>query len=544
SFFVAAFGSDRIARLSATQPGQVLSRVELSSTGAGATADPRHKRGPRGLALKAASQRLYVLNRIANSISIIDTANDKLLKEIPVGSNDPTPDIIRQGRGFLYDAKLSGNGTVSCASCHIDGELDALAWDLGDPAGALVTNRTVLPIPIPPFSLTNNSVFHPMKGPMTTQTLRGLKGQDPLHWRGDRTNFTHFNGAFASLLGGSALSQTDMNAFRDFINTITFGPNPNQNLDRTYPTNFAGGNAEAGRVAYMFTNYAGGLTCNNCHTAPPGTGSNGGIIPANALQESQDFKVPHLRNIYQKLGFDNTPGANSRLGFGLTHDGIDSTLQGFLSRAVFTNIRNDTTIKNNLAAFVQCFDTGLAPAVGYGRTVSTNNVTAPAVTADWALLESQAAATNIDLVVRGTVDGLRRGLLYNPASGTYRPDTATLPTFTRAQLTAKIQGGDTLTLLGVPPGSGQRLGIDRNLDGVLDADTPAPALQIARTGTNVVVDWPLAAAGFDLEATPGLSPAAWQSAPEPWEILDGRNYMTNASGDAGRFFRLHWKNAP
>ena len=57
---------------------------------------------------------------------------------------------------------------------------------------------------------------------MTTQTLRGLNGLDPLHWRGDRTNFTHFNGAFDSLLGGSALSAADMDAYRDFINTLVF----------------------------------------------------------------------------------------------------------------------------------------------------------------------------------------------------------------------------------------------------------------------------------------------------------------------------------
>src|SRR5882724_10023525 len=146
--------------------------------------------------------------------------------------------------------------------------MDLIAWDLGDPNGQFATNVTVLPIPIPPFLLTNISVFHPMKGPMATQTLRGLQSSDPLHWRGDRTNFTHFNGAFASLLGGSALSTNDMNAYRDFVNTIAFQPNPNQNLDRSYATNVAGGNASAGRNAFFFTNYTTGLTCNSCHTGP------------------------------------------------------------------------------------------------------------------------------------------------------------------------------------------------------------------------------------------------------------------------------------
>ena len=30
--------------------------------------------------------------------------------------------------------------------------------------------------------------FHPMKGPMTTQTLRGLTNSGAMHWRGDRSN--------------------------------------------------------------------------------------------------------------------------------------------------------------------------------------------------------------------------------------------------------------------------------------------------------------------------------------------------------------------
>ena len=29
--------------------------------------------------------------------------------------------------------------------------------------------------------------FHPMKGPMTTQSLRGMANHGPMHWRGDRT---------------------------------------------------------------------------------------------------------------------------------------------------------------------------------------------------------------------------------------------------------------------------------------------------------------------------------------------------------------------
>jgi YVTN family beta-propeller protein len=189
--------------------GVVTARIELCPTAVGSAADPRNKRGPRGLALLPGAA-LYSLNRISGTISVINPTTDLLVKEIPIGSFDPTPAVIRNGRGFLYDAKLSGNGTVSCASCHIDAEMDLIAWDLGDPRGTMSTNSTIASPAIP---ISTNQPVHPMKGPMATQTLRGLKGLAPLHWRGDRTNFTHFNGAFASLLGGSPLAAVDIQAY-------------------------------------------------------------------------------------------------------------------------------------------------------------------------------------------------------------------------------------------------------------------------------------------------------------------------------------------
>lgn len=526
SFYIAAFGSDRVARLD--QNGTVLSRIEMGPA-KGAAIDPATKRGPRGLAWKQDAQRLYVLNRISNTISIIDTSADSLLKEFPIGSFDPTPATIRTGRGFLYDAKLSGNGTAACAACHVDAEMDLLAWDLGDPAGqmASVTNTTLPGV----FQL------HPMKGPMTTQTLRGLNGLDPLHWRGDRTNFLHFNGAFDSLMGGLALTNLDMAAFRAFINTIAFEPNPNQNLDRTFPTNFAGGNAVAGRNTFLNEFYQPGLSCNFCHTVP--TGSNRQLNPAVALQESQDFKVPQLRNVYQKLAFNNKSNAVSVGGFGLTHDGIDPTLTNFLSRPVFGAFANDTTRKNNLNAFVQCFDTGTAPAVGYSRTAVATNVNSLSLSNDWTLLELQAAQiTNIDFVIKGKIDGELHGLIYQPASANYKMDTTNSPALTRAQLRVKILAGDTVTLLGVPPGSGTRIGIDRNLDGILDADAPKPTLQISHADGNTIIKWPFRAAGFLLEETSTLSPTTWTNVSAPVEIVAQENVLTNPPSSSAKFYRL------
>jgi hypothetical protein len=205
------------------------------------------------------------------------------------------------------------------------------------------------------------------------------------------------------------------------------------------------------------------------------------------------------------------------------------------------NINSNATIKNNLAAFVQCFDTGTAPAVGYTRTVTSANVSSTSISNDWSLLESQAAAGNIDLIVKGTLDGSLHGLIYQPGSANYRPDTTNLLALTRSQLNAKVQNGDRLSIMGVPPGSGIRIGIDRDEDGLLDGDVPPPTLHLARISDTSILNWPLSAAGFNLQIADSLS-SIWSNSLDPIEILGSQNYVTNTLSTGGQFFRL--KSAP
>ncbi len=456
--WVAAFGTDRVARIDAN--GAVVARVEVGPS-TGSTVNPRTKRGPRGLALHGASNTLYVVNRISNTLSVVSTSTATVVRELAVGTFDPSSTAIRQGRGFLYDAKLSGNGTASCASCHIDAELDMLAWDLGNPGG---TMQTVVDPVSGSFSL------HPMKGPMTTQTLKGLKANAPFHWRGDKASFNDFNGAFAALMGGSQLASADMQAFADFITTVRLSPNPHRNRDDSLPTSFAGADPRAGENTFLNEQFRSGVTCNGCHTATTG-GTNRVIISAAAIQESQPMKVAHLRNLYQKNGFRKTVGGSSVDGVGFIHDGSIATLDEFLAQPVFGSFSTDPTRRANLTAYLLCFPTGMAPAVGYARTVSSSNATSTAVSSDVSLLQAQAQAGKIDLILKGKVNGVVRGLYYNPITKVYDVDASGAASMTWAQLQSSAASGSShFTLMGVPPGTGVRMGIDRDADGVLDAN--------------------------------------------------------------------------
>jgi hypothetical protein len=86
-----------------------------------------------------------------------------------------------------------------------------------------------------------NKTFHPMKGVKTTQFLIDIinRGTGKLHWRGDKTDFHDFAGAFHDLQGLSdaPLDAVGMQEFSDFLNATWYVPNPY----RTYPAGVARG---------------------------------------------------------------------------------------------------------------------------------------------------------------------------------------------------------------------------------------------------------------------------------------------------------------
>ncbi|HKQ09307.1 MAG TPA: hypothetical protein VJ464_29560 [Blastocatellia bacterium] len=442
TLFIAATGSARVGVLNSA--GVIQRRIAVGQ-------------GPTGLAIDEARQRLYVLNRFDESLSVVDLRSRAELNRVAVGFN-PEPQSVRDGRRFLYDAGLSAHGDLACATCHWNGHRDGLAWDLGDPKGSLQTVGQLLP-----------STFHPMKGPMTTQSLRGIIGNEPLHWRGDRGKLDDFNPAFMSLLGGPRqLTTSEMAAFAAFAQTLTYPPNPLQNLDRSYPNPPSGPSAERGRQ--MFNNNlldAAALQCNACHNANPGfrSGTNNLIIPGLLLQESQDFKVPQLRGVYQKVGMVNAAGKQIS-GFGFIHDGSVDTLLDFLRVPVFT-FRNDDD-RRDVAAFVMAFDSGIAPTVGVQTTVN-GTPQDQAAAERIQLLIAQAGIGNCDLVVKGIYQGERRGFVY-VGNGMFQPDRQNESPLSWQALAQAARVGSELTFTGVPVGFGHRLGIDHNGDGKLDGD--------------------------------------------------------------------------
>ncbi len=433
--YMAAFGSAKVAVLDPS--GAVLARIPVGG-------------GPCGLALDELRERLYVFNRFESSLSVVDLASESVIATLPVGL-DPTSATQIAGRRFLYDAEsTSAHGDLSCATCHLFGGMDGLAWDLGDPEGDVV---------FPDFA--GLSGFHPMKGPMVTQSLKALEGTEPFHWRGDRRDLSEFNPAFVGLMGRtSELSSEEFALFQDFVFSMRYPPNPRRALDDNplYPED--GSDPYAGEEVFTRPFTDGFASCDGCHELP--TGESGHIFDAHLLGTTQDMDVPQLRNLGEKLGAEIVDGVTRR-GFGFAHDGTSRDIVSFLEAPRFTLTPQD---RADVEAFVLAFDTGVHAAVGAQLTLG------PQADVDGRIgtLLQAVAGGGIGLIAKG-VDllGIPRGWVYL-GGNQWASDRAGEGAVGHNALVGLASPARPLTLTAVLPGAQVRLGIDHDSDGYLDRD--------------------------------------------------------------------------
>jgi YVTN family beta-propeller protein len=526
TLYVAAFGSSKIgvfktSTLENDTFNPVTGSASYISVGGG---------GPSGVVLDEARGRLYVMTRFDDAVRAIDLKSNQELSRYALPN--PEPAAVVFGRPMLYDAThFSGNGEASCASCHNFADKDDLAWDLGNPDNAVTTS----PIPINLGGLLNlligNGIgtgvstpingsnkltdFHPMKGPFTTQTLRGLKNSGAMHWRGDRAtgvfgtdaassnvSFMNFAVAFPSLIGSANQpSEAQMQTFADFQLQVVPPPNPVRNLDNSLTVvqqqgqAFFSGVRPSDGINSAAVNLLAGqssFSCNGCHTLDSSNGffGTGGNQSFEGL--TQVVKIPHLRNAYDKIGMfgtpvvgffqqaDSGPMGNQIRGFGFTGDGSTDTMFRFLTAAVFAPTSNSgfpqtnpNATRQGVEQFLLAFDSDLAPIVGQQVTLTNSNGAGAGPRID--LLMQRAAApfvskalngavTECDLVVHVVKNGHIMGFLYNPVGGNFVPDDGSGALSDGALRAFAATPGQEVTYTAATPGSGARIAFSRGVE--------------------------------------------------------------------------------
>lgn len=527
--------------------------------------------GPTGIAVDEPRNRLYIWNRFSSAISVVNIQAGMVITNVPVF--DPTPDIIQNGRRHLYDTrKTSGLGIASCASCHVDAKTDRLAWDLGNPAGELVTNA--------------NFVFHPMKGPMVTQTLQDIitptnfngmtLPQQPLHWRGDRKGIEEFNPTFTNLQASDiVLTTNEMAEFKVMLASIFFPPNFLRTFSNSLPTSVSlpghygrpavngtrqplpPGNARTGLSRFV------GSECRLCHDFNQGRN----LVIDELLDFARNgaqgaFKSPQFRSLAEKVGMDGL-STNSRAGFGFMHDGRVDTLTRFLIDGFPEFVSSDQSIAD-MIAFLLCFS-----GSDFTSNPSNPSQDVPAATGRQLTFASGpppllqemfnlAVRTNsrVDLIVRGKKDGTRRGWLLRRATRDFQSDRHSEIMPNLNSLIALAAPGNEFTATMVPEGSGVRLALDRDGDGFFDTSEiemgfnpadpssyPARIIAISRSPEGFTLWWQSApGAIYAVEYSTNLTANTWNTIASSLSATSTVTTYTDSTISPGpvRFYRIRF----
>ncbi len=116
---------------------------------------------PRGLALTPDGRKLFVANRLDDTISVIDTRANRVASTITL-DGPKTVSAIRRGEQTFYTARYGFQGQIGCSSCHIDSTFDGITWDL-EPDGF---GRDIV----------------------DNKMLEGIKDTEPYKWNGGNPN--------------------------------------------------------------------------------------------------------------------------------------------------------------------------------------------------------------------------------------------------------------------------------------------------------------------------------------------------------------------
>jgi hypothetical protein len=289
-----------------------------------------------------------------------------------------------------------------------------------------------------------------------------------------------------------------MQDFTSFQLQVAPPPNPVRNLDNSLTASQQSGQAfhngtrpSDGTVSSILDAAVGqsSFTCSGCHTLNAANGQFGTGGNQSFEGITQIVKIPHLRNLYAKIGMFGEPAVstftepdsgfmgNQIRGFGFLGDGSTDTLFRFFTAAVFAPTSNSGFPQTNtvqaqrdVEQYMLAFDSDLAPIVGQQVTLTGANASSVGSRID--LLIQRAAApfvskvlngsvTECDLVARVVKNGRIMGFLYDPLAGNFIPDDGSAPVSDAALRALAATVGQEITYTAATPGSGARVAFSR-----------------------------------------------------------------------------------
>lgn len=243
---------------------------------------------PRGIAV--AGMYAYVANALDDSLTMIDLRNMEAISRIDLGGPKEIS-RTRFGERLFNNAKVTFRRQFSCHTCHPDGHVDGLSYDIeADGIGV---------------------------SPVDNRTLRGILDTAPFKWEGTNPSLQRQCGARLSVFFTrlAPFTTEELAALDLYITTIPRSPNRHHTPGTRYTPA-----QSRGRVIFERTVTNDGREvpvenrCLTCHNPPYYTDrQRADVGTKQPLDRTGLFDVPHLNNIY-----DSAP---------YLHNGIAETLE-------------------------------------------------------------------------------------------------------------------------------------------------------------------------------------------------------------------------
>ena len=248
------------------------------------------RNSPRGVAFSRDGRTAFVANSLDDSLTAIDVATLEATDRIDLGG--PTEITkTRRGERLFHNAKITFHREFSCHSCHPDGHVDGITYDIEpDGVGA---------------------------NPVDNRTLRGILDTAPFKWEGTNPSLQRQCGPRLAVFFTriQPFTPDELSALDLYISTITRPPNRYRPLGADLTPA-----QRRGRTVFERTMSNDGRLlrpeqrCVFCHPPPLYTNRRKFDVGTRMTYDHEErFDVPHLNNIY-----DSAP---------YMHNGIAPTLE-------------------------------------------------------------------------------------------------------------------------------------------------------------------------------------------------------------------------
>lgn len=303
---VTSSGSDRVAVLDVAK---LISMLEAASPHEREHAFPNHlgkptefviahiptEHSPRGVLITPDGKTSFVANALDDSVTVIDLDKLQAVDRIDLGGPKVVTKV-RFGERLFHSANITFRRQFSCHSCHPDGHIDGLTYDI-EPDGIGTS-------------------------PVDNRTLRGILDTAPFKWEGTNPSLQRQCGPRLAVFFTriQPFTPEELSALDNYICTIPRPPNRYRplgaeltNAQRRGKAMFERTMTNDGRIIPR------GNRCVTCHFPPLYSDRQRHDIGTKLLYDREsEFDTPHLNNIY-----DSAP---------YLHNGMAQTLEEIWTR--------------------------------------------------------------------------------------------------------------------------------------------------------------------------------------------------------------------